>query len=180
MEMHNNPINANKGEWSEFYTLLKLLSDGKLYAADHNLNKISEIFYPILKVITSKDSPLENQFDISKDDNSIFISTSGKEVGSIGREFIKSKTGKILVGIKNLPDDNTIMVVASGKIAATILTGAGAHDAASAKLIIEEAGGQVTDLFGCEQRYDRPIRGAIISNGILHTKLVETAKRFKK
>ncbi len=65
-----------------------------------------------MKVITSKDSPLENQFDISKDDNSIFISTSGKEVGSVGREFIKSKTRKILVGIKNLPDDTTIMVVA--------------------------------------------------------------------
>lgn len=71
------------------------------------------------------------------------------------------------------------MLVASGKIAATILTGAGMHDAASAKLIVEEAGGKVTDLFGNEQRYDVPIKGAIISNGVLHNKLVDVAKRYK-
>lgn len=71
------------------------------------------------------------------------------------------------------------MLVASGKIAATILTGAGMHDAVSAKLIVEEAGGKVTDLFGNEQRYDVPIKGAIISNGVLHNKLVDIAKRYK-
>ncbi|RTK92254.1 MAG: HpaII family restriction endonuclease [Rickettsiales bacterium] len=31
----------NKGEWSEFYTFLRLLADGKLYAADANLNNPS-------------------------------------------------------------------------------------------------------------------------------------------
>lgn len=71
------------------------------------------------------------------------------------------------------------MLVASGKIAATILTGSAAHDAASAKLIVEEAGGKVTDLFGEEQRYDRPIRGAIISNGQIHDSIVELAKSYR-
>jgi len=41
----------NKGEWSEFYTFLRLLADGKLYAADSDLNKIEDLYYPILKII---------------------------------------------------------------------------------------------------------------------------------
>jgi hypothetical protein len=44
-------ISGNKGEWSEPYTLLKLLVDGKLYLGDENFNKIKEIFYPIIQII---------------------------------------------------------------------------------------------------------------------------------
>jgi HpaII restriction endonuclease. len=32
-------LRGNKGEWSEIYTFLKLLADGKLYAADENLTR---------------------------------------------------------------------------------------------------------------------------------------------
>jgi len=44
-------ITGNKGEWSEFYTFLKLLADGKIYAADKNLQKNENLFYQILKII---------------------------------------------------------------------------------------------------------------------------------
>ncbi|MDD3794210.1 MAG: HpaII family restriction endonuclease [Candidatus Gracilibacteria bacterium] len=44
-------MQANKGEWSEFYVFLKLLSEGKIYGADENLNKIENIFYILLKII---------------------------------------------------------------------------------------------------------------------------------
>ncbi len=37
-------ITGNKGEWSEIYTFLKLLADGRLYAADAELNKIQDIW----------------------------------------------------------------------------------------------------------------------------------------
>lgn len=47
-------ITGNKGEWSEFYTFLKLLADGKIYAADKDLNKNENIFYQILKIIRGK------------------------------------------------------------------------------------------------------------------------------
>ena len=43
-------INGNKGEWSEIYTLFKLLGDGKVYAGDANMNKM-EIFYPIMEIL---------------------------------------------------------------------------------------------------------------------------------
>lgn len=71
------------------------------------------------------------------------------------------------------------MLVASGALAATVMTGDGPYDAASAKLIVEEAGGVITDLFGDEQRYDRPIRGAVISNGAIHSSLVELARSYR-
>ena len=45
-------------------------------------------------------------------------------------------------------------------------------DIAALKVIIEEAGGKVTDLFGKEQRYDQPIHGAILSNGIVHEEIL--------
>lgn len=41
----------NKGEWSEVYVFLKLLAEGRLYAADANLNKIKSIYYPVIKIL---------------------------------------------------------------------------------------------------------------------------------
>ncbi len=68
------------------------------------------------------------------------------------------------------------MLVAAGEFAATFFHGTKSHDTAALKVIVEEAGGKVTDLFGNEQRYDREIKGHIISNGILHDRLVQIAR----
>lgn len=50
-------MTGNIGEWSELYTLFKLLAEGKLYAADEKTNRIPDIYYDVLKVIrgTNKD-----------------------------------------------------------------------------------------------------------------------------
>lgn len=63
-------------------------------------------------------------------------------------------------------------LLARGLIDGYIFPGPSAHDIAAAALIVTEAGGNVTDLDGNEQRYDRAIRGAIISNGLIHDDLV--------
>jgi fructose-1,6-bisphosphatase/inositol monophosphatase family enzyme len=57
--------------------------------------------------------------------------------------------------------------VASGNYEACVFAGTKGKnvDIAAVKVIVEEAGGKVTDLFGDDQRYDRDIKGAIISNG---------------
>lgn len=44
-------LTGNKGEWSEIYTLLKLLGEGKVYAGDQNLNIIKNLFYPIVSIL---------------------------------------------------------------------------------------------------------------------------------
>jgi fructose-1,6-bisphosphatase/inositol monophosphatase family enzyme len=71
-------------------------------------------------------------------------------------------------------------LVAKGEFVATIFPHSTAHDAAAIKVIVEEAGGKVTDLFGNEQRYDQPINGFIASNGRIHDKLVEIIKTSLK
>lgn len=50
-------------------------------------------------------------------------------------------------------------------------------DIAAAKIIVEEAGGKVTDLFGNVQKYDKDINGAIISNGIIHQEIISIIKK---
>ena len=51
-------------------------------------------------------------------------------------------------------------------------------DIAAAKVIVEEAGGKVTDMFGNDQRYDQSINGAIVSNGIVHDEVVKVIKEY--
>lgn len=70
--------------------------------------------------------------------------------------------------------------VASGDYSLTIFTGTKHKhcDIAAVKVIVEEAGGKVTDLFGNEQRYDMSIKGALISNGIVHDEVIEIIKKY--
>lgn len=71
-------------------------------------------------------------------------------------------------------------LVAEGFFAATILNISSVHDAAAVKIIVEEAGGKVTDIFGNEQRYDEPSRGFIASNGKVHQEIVDIIKEATK
>ena len=71
------------------------------------------------------------------------------------------------------------MCVASGDFNLAIFPGT-THkncDIAASKVIVEEAGGKVTDLFGNTQRYDQNINGAIVSNGIVHEEVVSILKK---
>jgi len=72
------------------------------------------------------------------------------------------------------------MTVADGAIEARIFSYHTPHDIAAAKLIVEEAGGKVTDLQGDDQRYDRRINGAIVTNGLVHDELLKLVKTSKK
>lgn len=44
-------LTGNKGEWSEIYTLLKIISDKKLFAGDSELKKIESLIFPIIKIL---------------------------------------------------------------------------------------------------------------------------------
>lgn len=70
------------------------------------------------------------------------------------------------------------ILIATGQFVGNIFGHQTAHDVAAIKVIVEEAGGKVTDLMGNDQRYDRPTRGAIISNGLLHNELVALVKPY--
>lgn len=74
------------------------------------------------------------------------------------------------------------MCVASGDFTVAIFPGTKHKncDIAAVKVIVEEAGGKVTDLFGNEQKYDRDINGAIISNGVVHQEVIDTINKYLK
>ena len=71
------------------------------------------------------------------------------------------------------------MCVADGEFNMAIFPGTKRKncDIAAVKVIVEEAGGKVTDIFGNEQRYDTDIKGAIVSNGKIHNEVVEIIKK---
>ena len=45
------PLKYNKGEWSELYAFIKLLKEGRIYAADKDANRISDQYLPIIRII---------------------------------------------------------------------------------------------------------------------------------
>jgi type II restriction enzyme len=63
-------ITGNKGEWSEIYALLKVISDRQLYAGDSNLNKIESLIFPIIKVLRDESN---GTFEFSYDDDLVII-----------------------------------------------------------------------------------------------------------
>lgn len=67
-------------------------------------------------------------------------------------------------------------MVACGQFGGVIHPSQYAHDTAALKIIVEEAGGKVTDLYGNEQKYDGVTKGSIISNKALHEKLLRLAE----
>jgi len=70
------------------------------------------------------------------------------------------------------------VLVSAGELDFTIFPHTTPWDAASVKIIVEEAGGRVTDIFGNEQRYDKNINGFIASNGILHKQLIDLTSKL--
>ena len=74
------------------------------------------------------------------------------------------------------------MCVASGDFTLAIFPGTKHKncDIAAVKVIVEESGGTVTDLFGNEQRYDESINGAVVSNGKVHSEVIQTVKNYLK
>jgi fructose-1,6-bisphosphatase/inositol monophosphatase family enzyme len=64
-------------------------------------------------------------------------------------------------------------LVAQGTFTAVIMNGQTIQDGAAIKVIVDEAGGTVTDMYGNEQRYDEPARGFVASNGLVHDELIK-------
>lgn len=74
------------------------------------------------------------------------------------------------------------MCVANGEFTFALFPGTKRKycDIAAVKVIVEEAGGKVTNFFGEDERYDQPIHGTIISNGKVHEEILKTVKENLK
>lgn len=90
---------GNKGEWSEFYTFLRLLSDRKITAADENLEKVQDIFYPVLKIIREE---ADGRMDYELiEDGKVKILESGTPIALVDSSDLKTKISEIFSRIKD-------------------------------------------------------------------------------
>ena len=74
------------------------------------------------------------------------------------------------------------MAIASGHFSCDLFPGT-EHancDMAASSLIVEEAGGKVTDFEGNPQRFDQDLNGAIITNGVSHDEILQKVKTYMK
>lgn len=95
-------MTGNIGEWSELYTLFKLLADGKLYAADENTNKIPEIYYDVLKVLRSeRDCGLEYSRETEV---KVINAETGELICSVPIKTFAEQTDKLLADMKSKKD----------------------------------------------------------------------------
>jgi type II restriction enzyme len=69
-------ITGNKGEWSEIYALLKIISDRNLFAGDSELKKIENLIFPIIKILRDESN---GAHEFSFDSDIVVIKGIGEE-----------------------------------------------------------------------------------------------------
>lgn len=92
-------ITGNKGEWSEIYTLFKLLGDGVVYAGDADMNRISTLFYPIISVIRQEEKRMT--YDPENKSKTVIVYADKKEVMRVPMADFAKKAAELLNRIKN-------------------------------------------------------------------------------
>ncbi|QPL53590.1 HpaII family restriction endonuclease [Vibrio navarrensis] len=98
-------IKGNIGEWSEIYTLLKVLGDEKLYAGNESLEKLKDLVYPVLKILRTEKN---DEFEYSIDQNVVFITSAGKQLLKLPVSDFAQKAQKTLEKIlENKKQKNT-------------------------------------------------------------------------
>lgn len=90
-------MSGNKGEWSELYAFMKLLSQGRVYAANEKVEKIDEVYYPILKIMREENKGEVIDYVIHND--RIDIEIESNTVMSISRNEMEDKANELLAEI---------------------------------------------------------------------------------
>lgn len=89
-------ISGNKGEWSEIYTLFKLLGDKQLFLGNKDIAKLEDLVYPIIKILRAEN---KGNFEYSIQDEIILVSGNEKVLKIPISEF-KNKALFLLNAIK--------------------------------------------------------------------------------
>lgn len=90
----NGRMSGNKGEWSELYTFMKLLSQGRVYAANEKVEKIDDVYYPILKIM--REEQKGEIIDYVINDDKINIEIQSNVVMSIARDEMEKSANELL------------------------------------------------------------------------------------
>jgi hypothetical protein len=96
-------IRGNKGEWSEIYVLLKLLSEGKVYSADENTKRIDDDYFPIIKIFRAENNALKYEYLIDDAGEKAYIVLNGTLVGEFDTEILNDEALQLLHAISTKP-----------------------------------------------------------------------------
>lgn len=92
--MENSKMSGNKGEWSELYAFMKLLSQGRVYAANENVEKIDDVFYPILKIMREEQKGQSIDYVITGEN--INIEVQSKTIMTVSRKELDDSANRLL------------------------------------------------------------------------------------
>ncbi len=91
-------LTGNKGEWSEIYTLFKVLSDKCLYPGDENLNQIESLIYPIVQVLRTESS---GSYEYSINQDLVIVTSKQRELIRIPVVAFQAKAVQLLEKIQS-------------------------------------------------------------------------------
>lgn len=96
---NKDKMSGNKGEWSELYVFFKLLSQGRVYAANEKVEKIDDVFYPILKIIREEKKGHKIGYEISEEN--VNVEVNSKNIMTVSRKELDDNANRLLQEIAN-------------------------------------------------------------------------------
>lgn len=92
-------ITGNKGEWSELYALLRLLADGRLYAADANLNRLENVYSPISRVFRKELESGRIEYVVRDSKHEVELYYNGDKIKALSFKRLSSYADELFKGI---------------------------------------------------------------------------------
>jgi len=94
-------IAGNKGEWSEIYVFLRLLADGKLFAADEGLNRIQNTYFPIIKITRKETKGAVHEYRANPETNEVEVYLNGHMIWKASTIVFDSEARRLLEDIRS-------------------------------------------------------------------------------
>lgn len=93
-------LKGNKGEWSELYAFVRLLSTGKLYAADENVCRQGNFYFSILNIFRNEFPEIYSKYKIDSQSLKVEIYINDKKVSSLKMSELCQQADLLLHEIK--------------------------------------------------------------------------------
>lgn len=109
-------IKGNKGEWSELYAFVRLLSTGRLYAADENVRRRTDFYFPILSIFRNEFKNIFSKYEINSKLSEVEVYLNDEQVASLSMEELRKQADFLFCGINRgsrsafeIPGADTLM-----------------------------------------------------------------------
>lgn len=100
----------NRGEWAEFYVMLKLLGEGKLYTADNMLKKKLDSYLDVLKIIRQEFETQVLEYIVDQDGAIVTVKPQGSEIvlASIPMQEFEDNAITLFEGLKKVKGKSVV------------------------------------------------------------------------